>query len=340
MILLTGKEGLIKRTGKEIQNVFQNLFKQRGKWRKQAAKLAPYYSATAPRANNGQKQIICMFDGRTDHCGMTDRLRGIVSSYAISKELGYDFRIYFITPFLLEDYLLPNQLDWTIRAEDISYHTADSKVVYCGSNGTLVEPFFQKLWLRKCFREAPKQAHVYTNVNILPRGKKFGTLFDELFKPAPAVERAVSEHLEKLQGGYYTMSLRFQRLLGDFHERDGVDISAEEQEALMKRCVEKIAALRASLDPQKKVVLMSDSMRFLEYAAQQLDFVYYVPGKVQHIDFYDHTPDDVNMKLFVDILLISRAEKAFLLQTGKMYNSGFPRRAAQVGNVPFRHIRF
>ena len=90
----------------------------------------------------------------------------------------------------------------------------------------------------------------------------------------------------------------------------------------------------------KKVVLMSDSIRFLEYAASQLDFIYYIPGKVQHIDFYKETPEDVNIKLFVDILMISRAEKAFLLQTGKMYNSGFPRRAAQVGNIPFRHIRF
>jgi len=81
-------------------------------------------------------------------------------------------------------------------------------------------------------------------------------------------------------------------------------------------------------------------VRFLEYAASRLDYVSYVPGKVQHIDFYDNTGDDVNIKLFADILIISRAERAFLLQTGRMYNSGFPRRAAQVGNVPFKHIRF
>ena len=133
MILLTGKEGLIHRTGKEIQNVFQNLFKQRGKWRKQAAKLSPYYSESASRARNTRKQVICMFDGRTDHYGMTDRLRGIVSAYAVSKEMGYDFRIYFITPFQLEDYLQPNLFDWTIRPEDISYHPADSMAV--GVNG-------------------------------------------------------------------------------------------------------------------------------------------------------------------------------------------------------------
>jgi hypothetical protein len=245
-----------------------------------------------------------------------------------------------VSPFQLKDYLQPNHIDWTILPEDISYHTADSKVVYCGSNATLVEPFFQKLWLKKCFRQASKQAHVYTNAHLLPRGTRFGLLFNELFKPSQKVEDALTLHTSKLQGGYYTMSLRFQRLLGDFVERDGVDISPEEQQQLMTRCVQKIAELRNTLDDTKKVVLMSDSIRFLEYAASQLDFIYYIPGKVQHIDFYKETPEDVNIKLFVDILMISRAEKAFLLQTGKMYNSGFPRRAAQVGNIPFRHIRF
>ena len=59
-----------------------------------------------------------------------------------------------------------------------------------------------------------------------------------------------------------------------------------------------------------------------------------------HIDYQDETPDNINMKLFVDMLLISRADEAWLLQTDKMYNSGFPRRAAQITGIPFHHIRF
>ena len=340
MILITGKDGLVHRTGKEIQNVFQNLFKQRGKWRRKAAEMNHYYSVDAPRARNGQKLIIAMFDGHTEHCGLTDRLRGIVSAYDVARELGYDFRIHFVHPFLLSDYLLPNTYDWRIDPELISYHPDDSQLMYCGSNGTLVEPFFQRLWFRKCMREAQKQLHVYTNAHLLPRGRRFGQLLNELFRPSERLEQAVREATTGLEGGYYTMSLRFQRLLGDFHERDGVDISPEEQQLLMDRCVAKIDQLHARLDARKGVVLMSDSMRFLQYAASRLSYVRYVPGKVVHIDFCDQTPDDVNMKLFTDVLVISRAERVFLLQTGQMYNSGFPRRAAQVGNVPFRHIWF
>jgi hypothetical protein len=88
------------------------------------------------------------------------------------------------------------------------------------------------------------------------------------------------------------------------------------------------------------VLLTSDSTRFLHYAAEQLPFVYYIPGDVVHIDYQDETSDDINMKLFVDMYLISRADEAFLLQTDKMYNSGFPRRAAQISGIPFHHVRF
>ena len=342
MILIRGKEGLIHRTGKDIQNVFQNLFKQRGKWRRKAKELAPYYSTDAPRLpeDGSPKKVICLFDGRIDHCGMTDRLRGIVSAYDVAKQLGYDFRIWFVNPFRLEDYLLPNEVDWRIDESEISYNPADSHVMYCGSNDTHVERFFQRLWFKKCFQEAPRQVHVYTNAHLLPYGQRFGQRFHELFRPSPALLQAVQSYTAPLQGGYYTMSLRFQRLLGDFHERDGVDIAADEQQRLMDRCISKIDELHRSLDPEKKIMLMSDSVRFLEYAASRLPYVRYVPGKVLHIDFCDSTPDDVNLKLFADILIISQAERAFLLQTGQMYNSGFPRRAAQVGNIPFKHIRF
>ena len=89
-----------------------------------------------------------------------------------------------------------------------------------------------------------------------------------------------------------------------------------------------------------KMLLTSDSTRFLKYAAERLDFVYYIPGDVVHIDYQDATSDDINMKLFVDMLMISRAERAFLLQTDGMYNSGFPRRAAQITGIPFSHLRF
>jgi hypothetical protein len=340
MILIRGKEGLLHRTGKEIQNVFQNLFKQRGKWRRKAREVATYYTADAPHATNTRKQIICMYDGRMDHGGIADRLRGVVSSYDVAKRMGYDFRIFFDHPFLLEDYLVPATVDWRITKEELCYNPEDAEAMFCGSNGTLVEPFFQRLWFKKRFREAHKQLHVYTNALLLPRSKRYGELFRELFRPSERLEQALAQYSEPLKGGYITVSLRFIGLLDDFTERDGKHISAEEQQQLMDRCVAQIRKLYDRMEEKKRVLLTSDSTRFLKYAAEQLDFVYYIPGDVVHIDYQDETPDDINMKLFVDMLLISRADEAWLLQTDKMYNSGFPRRAAQITGIPFHHIRF
>ena len=340
MILITGKEGLLHCTGKEIQNVFQNLFKQRGKWRRKALEVAPYYSDDAPKATNPRKQIICMYDGRMDHGGIADRLRGVVSAYDVAKRMGYDFRIYFVHPFRLEDYLMPAQVDWRITKDELCYNRADAEPMFCGSNGTWVEPFFQRLWFKKRFREAHRQLHVYTNALLLPRSKRYGELFRELFRPTERLEQALEHYSQPLKGGYVTMSLRFIGLLDDFTERDGRHIAPEEQQLLMDRCVAKIRCLHDTNAQGRKVLLTSDSTRFLHYAASRLDFVHYIPGDVVHIDYQDATSDDINMKLFVDMLMISRAECAYLLQAAGMYNSGFPRRAAQITGIPFRHVRF
>jgi len=59
----------------------------------------------------------------------------------------------------------------------------------------------------------------------------------------------------------------------------------------------------------------------------------YIPGKVGHID-YDND-DDVNMKTFLDFLLIADAEAVYLCKSGKMYKSAFAQTAAMVHNKPF-----
>lgn len=184
-----------------------------------------------------------------------------------------------------------------------------------------------------------KQVHVYTIAHLLPHSKKYGECFRQLFQPTERLEKALQQYGESLRGGYITVSLRFIGLLDDFTEHSARHIPKVEQEPLMARCVQQISKIH-DCHPDKKVLLTSDSTRFLRYAASLLPFVCYVPGDVVHIDFQSTTSDDVNMKLFLDMYLISRADEAYLLQTGKMYKSGFPRCAAQISGIPFHYIRF
>ena len=348
---ILGHEGLLHSIGKEIQNVFQNLFKQRGKWRRKAAELDGYYSTDAPRAKNERKMVVYMVDGRTKHGGLADRLRGIISTYDVCKQLGYDFRIYFVHPFRLDDYLVPATFDWRVSEEELCYNPLDSSVVYCGSNGTHVELPFQRLYLKQRMQKATKQVHVYTNAHLLQRGGKFSQRFNELFRPSPALQEALDTHLANLASlapshprthapsNYVSMTLRFQQLLGDFKENNYVTLSADEQQKLIDRCIDKIDELHRGM-PEKKVLVTADSNRFLEEASKRLSYIYVVHGKVAHMDWSENMPFEVNLKSFLDLMMISRAERAYLLQTGLMYNSGFPRRAAQIGNIPFCHVKF
>jgi len=89
-----------------------------------------------------------------------------------------------------------------------------------------------------------------------------------------------------------------------------------------------------------KILVAGDSVKFLEYAQEQLDFVYVIPGQTMHIDVAGQIPFEVNLKTFVDLLMISRAQKAFLFQTGEMYRSYFPRLASELGGIPFEFIQF
>lgn len=342
MIPLKGKDGLPHVIGKDIQNIFQNIFKQRRKWRREVEKyVAKYYNADAPRAMNTQKTVICMIDGRMAHGGLCDRLRGFVSVYSVCKAMGIRFKIYFIYPFRLEDYLRPNQVNWIVDDKALCYNIHDSLPLFCGTNGTHVEQGFQRLWFIQNFKKEYKQIHVYTNAHI-EKGKDFKLLFDELFAPTDVLLKTVDNVVAKIGGPYVAVTCRFQQLLGDFKEGNGEYevLPSDAQYRLMERCLEAITCIHDSSGKGLPVLLTSDSISFLEYATARLPYVHRIPGCLTHMDFASKMSNDSQLKSFADLLALSRAEKVFLLKTGKMYNSGFPRIGALIGGKPFKLVRF
>ena len=82
--------------------------------------------------------IVCMVDGKRKQGGLADRLRGIVSTYYVCKKLGYDFRINFVHPFPLIDYLVPNTYDWRVSQDELCYNSHDAEPMVCGSQATHV----------------------------------------------------------------------------------------------------------------------------------------------------------------------------------------------------------
>ena len=301
--------------------------------------LAKYYNKKNERAVNEYQIIISMIDGRIDHGGLADRLRGIVSSYAWCKENNIIFKLNFNFPFTLQRYLLPNQIDWSIDESLISYNSIDSLPVFIDSrrqdrkNEVSLQKKLADYYLNKKY----KQIHVYTNMYFAD--SSFSLLFNELFKPSILLDKNVEYHLKRIGGKYASVSFRFMKLLGDFDDSGKDTLDSIGRKKLILKCREIIYDLyeKHSSSGLSKIFVTSDSQTFIDEICN-IDFVYVAPGTIGHIDKI--ADEDVNLKTFLDFYLIANADWVIMARNKRMYKSGFAYRASLVYNKPFEEYIF
>lgn len=276
---------------------------------------------------------IVMIDGLQIHGGFADRIRGICTIYWFCKIHKIPFGIYYTSPFKLENYLLPNKVNWKVCENEISRNVNYAKPVF------LMEWMFphkyHNLYLYLSCKLTKKQLQIYTNSHFYYN--HFSDAFHELFKPAPRLNDAIEYNKRQIGGKYIAMVFRFQQLLGDFKEANFKILSSEEQKTLIEKCIKKVSEF---YDSQYKILITSDSRKFLDEIDKRLDFVYTIPGNVVHIDYTDNANYDTYLKSFVDFYMLSDAEKIYLVVTDDMYQSGFPKTASKVNNRPFEIIKF
>lgn len=338
MNLIKGKESVAFQTARAVKYIIQNCTKQRGMWREEIQHyVASDYSTNAPHATNSEKEVVFMIDGKMQHGGLADRLRGIVSVYSICKTMGLKFKLHFVSPFSLEEFLEPNEVDWRIKESEICYNSDDSFAIFCGTNYPLVDRPFQRKWFVDNFKKDVKQIHVYTNA-ILIKGEKFKEHFLELFKMTPALEQAIDKAQKEIGQKYIAIAARFIQLLGDFKEEHYEVLNESDRLALMQAAAAEIEKVHQRYGGA--ILLTSDSVSFLHYMKKQKSYVHIIEGNVVHMDYSAGPALDLHLKTFTDIMMLSRAEKIFLLKSPQMYNSGFPRMASMIGNKPFELIRF
>lgn len=294
---------------------------------------------------NSRKTIVFMCDGMVKHGGLADRFRGIISSYMFAKMHGLDFKIYWTSPFILEEYLLPNKHDWRISAEQLEYNP---KVAVC----LYMDSFFKRFNLDKNWEAADQekrygdfiakhphalQYHLYSNAHF--GDTNYNVLFNELFCLHPRLDKELKSCLNEIGDNYIAMTFRFQQLLGDFKDAcGGEELSISEQ----KRWIEdSIALIRKHYDVNKqnisKVLITSDSMRFL-YESSKLPFVYTPKGIVNHID--TKRMGGMADKEFLDLFILSHSTHIYICHRNPMFLSGFPQNAAFIGNVPIDVLEF
>lgn len=286
------------------------------------------------RSRNPKRGIICMYDGRIVHGGLTDRLRGILTTYREAKKRGIPFYIYWNSPFELSDYLEPNTVDWRIDSSEISYLKGDTFPVII-QDRTLFE---NSQLLKQALHNAKTQIHVYSNADNATG--EYAGLYKELFRPSEALRREIEYHLDKLGTNYYAFAFRFQGLFGDFTDFQNIILENADRNNFIDRVIDEFKSQTAALPHKAKILVTADSRAFLDTIATTDSRIYIVPGNVRHIDLEKGEYADAWMKTFIDQQLLMHARHVTLMLTGKMYNSGFPRFAAETGNVPYEIHRF
>ena len=284
-----------------------------------------------------ESRNIFMVDGRTGHGGMFDRLKGIISVYAISKAQQKDFRIHFIYPFELEKYLEPKEYDWRIDANDINYHYPSTRPLFL--YGECYAP-------RRLFKQRNHESHFYFGYNILDEiNARYGTryewgqLYRELFRPTQYLQQYIDQYQKEIGDDYVVFHARFLNLLGDKVETSiNPELPEAERVLFMQKLRDKMLELKGQLTGNPRIMLASDSMTFINYMQHEVPDIYVVPGTVKHIDTAGNTDDSENIKMFLDYHLIAHASKVYNLVAPGMWPSAFPEYAAKIGKTEFDRI--
>lgn len=300
--------------------------------------IEKYYKQQPVCTVKSAKKVICIFEGASIAGGLADRLRGIVSVYSVCKELNVDFKLFFVEPFNLENYLVPNEYDWRIDRSDINYSLESTTLLILDTTeDSKYQRKKQHDYLYKKIKQASDQIHVYSNASF-SYDLNYKNLFHELFKPSTRLQTTLDSNFTNIGCEYISISARFLNLLGDFNETFKVEeLSQPERNNLLEIIKRKTIELH-NIYPDFKIVANSDSTTFLDFI-KQLPYVYITPGSITHIDAKQDTHDyEFYEKTFVDFFTIAYAKYIFLFKSKKMHKSGYPFAASLINGNPFKII--
>lgn len=278
---------------------------------------------------------IYSLDGRSYTCGFADRLRGIITVYAYAKANHIPFRIDHQIPFCLEDYYIPNKYDWSYKKDEKSFN-----ILYSGPIVMMGHTKGYRLFsLNK-----KRQHHFYVNIGSLSLiNKRYGVnylfheLYNELLKPSFDFQRHIDQIVSDVKEDYISVSFRFLQLMGDFQDCMGEVLGKEEREVLLQCSIDALYKIHSFHLDIPKVLVTSDSQTFID-AVKEIDFVYIIPGKIGHIGFTQGK--DIHIKTFLDFYMISKAKKAYMAYSNKMYKSHFAQTAALTTGIPYEEFAF
>lgn len=317
--------------------------------------IAKYYMPFCFKKESSR--MVFKADGRFPHGGMFDRLKGAISVYAASQCIGRDFKISFTHPFDLRDYLEPNEYDWTIDEGDLIKGWPAARPIFM--YGEFANPV-RLVKKRSC------ESHYYYGYNSLDwlnqrynKDFEFGALYKQLFKPTARLQKYIDMYKAEIGSKYIVAHFRFMNLIGDSTEFKEINptLPEDKQNELIAKSLEQLRMLANSnfnsnsgielkengqsqgqSQSLTKIMLATDSARFVSIVKEQMSDVYVVPGEIKHIGTAEDNSDASTIKMFLDYYLIAEAEKVYNFVSDGMWKSAFPEYAAKIGLKPFERI--
>ena len=123
-------------------------------WHKHLIKFVTDSYDIIDSAERNANRVIVYMTEQTQETGLADRIRTMTTAYIMAAEAGRDFYIYHDKGFKLEDYLLPNEVDWRISQDNISKGINKVSFLFLYSR-------FQKL------TDTGREWHIYQSNNII-----------------------------------------------------------------------------------------------------------------------------------------------------------------------------
>ena len=282
--------------------------------------------------------VVCIHCGNVRGGGLTDRLRGAVSTYITCRETGRSFRLLFTHPFELKWYLQPNEYDWTVGSDELSFDPEQTQIVAVDAMPDSPEEYRrQRQLMRKALRDN-RQTHVYSNAQYA-YADGFAKAFSELFRPTLRLQQHLDAIREDIGGSYFTVSARFGNLLDDFNEEVYSEpLPYDRREQLLGDCTARLTQLQQR-HKGLRLVVCSDSTTFLQRASEQAQ-AYIIEGNLSHIGNDARNGYEYYEKNFLDFFTIAAASHIYLLRGDGMLGSGFPRAAALVGGKECETVDF
>lgn len=133
----------------------------------------------------------------------------------------------------------------------------------------------------------------------------------------------------------------FIGILGDFkdHAGFGEELTVEEKRYYIKKSLACLEQLHMRHPQCYKIVVTTDSPYFLKLV-KSLSYVYVIPGRLEHMDYAVVDDYEVHLKTFLDFMIITKAEKSYSYQYGKMYGATkFALTAALIGNNEYEVVK-